>query len=110
MTHVRLVDLFHQAAPSCRVGPHRCDIGCYTAAAGACCKFPGRSCRHITVVQVHLMDPAHPEATPLCVAPRREGIEYFVEHCRALSGRAGAGAVATQPACPVVGHCYVQVW
>lgn len=37
------------------------------------------------------MDPRDPTAAPVCVAPRREGIEYFVEHCAALSGGSAAG-------------------
>ena len=41
-------------------------------------------------LKVHLMDPRDPTAAPVCVAPRREGIEYFVEHCAALSGDSAA--------------------
>jgi hypothetical protein len=41
--------------------------------------------------KVHLMDPRDPTAAPICVAPRREGIEYFVEHCAALSDTSAAG-------------------
>ena len=37
-------------------------------------------------MKVHLMDPRDPTAAPVCVAPRQEGIEYFVEHCAALPG------------------------
>ena len=36
------------------------------------------------------MDPRDPTAAPVCVAPRQEGIEYFVEHCAALSGGSAA--------------------
>lgn len=50
-----------------------------------------------TSSEVHLMDPANPAASPVCVAPRREGIEYFVEHCRALSRPPGAAAREVQP-------------
>lgn len=64
-------------------------------------EWPRSGCRAIpfAVVQVHLMDPTDPFAPPLCVAPRREGLEYFVEHSAAAgkvdvsgvgSGRGGA--------------------
>jgi hypothetical protein len=45
-------------------------------------------------LKVYLMDPRDPTAAPVCVAPRQEGIEYFVEHCAALSDGSAAGSPA----------------
>lgn len=36
------------------------------------------------------MDPTDPFAPPLCVAPRREGLEYFVEHSAAAGNVDGS--------------------
>lgn len=43
------------------------------------------------------MDPSDPFAPPICMAPRAEGLEYFVEHCSRLS-EPSSESIAALPA------------